>query len=342
MDDNDPFLSLNNSGATNLTLGNNEVQEVSVTTNGYSGEYGTLAGANVAFVTKSGTNEWHGKDSYYWNGRALNANSWFNNAGGVPRSFVNANQWGADIGGPIVKNKVFGYFNTEGLYLFIPAGGETISIPSPQFAAATQAFINSTYGSTSPTGTFYNNILSLYAGTPGGPGTAAVPSTTVNSQTGTLLGGGCDASVADIDAATGTTHFAGTATTPGTPCANQLTSVASNMTHDWLVAGRVDWNIGNSDRMFTRIQKEHGLQASVTDPINPIFNAQSDQPEYQGQYQWTRSFAGSAVNQFIASGQWYSAVFQIPRCALQPGRLRGGRLEDQERPDAHVGVAPRA
>src|SRR5271154_2907671 len=156
MDDNDPFLSLNNSGATNLTLGNNEVQEVSVTTNGYSGEYGTLAGANVAFVTKSGTNEWHGKDSYYWNGRALNANSWFNNAGGVPRSFVNANQWGADIGGPIVKNKVFGYFNTEGLYLFIPAGGETISIPSPQFAAATQAFINSTYGSTSPTGTFYN------------------------------------------------------------------------------------------------------------------------------------------------------------------------------------------
>jgi hypothetical protein len=309
MDDNDPFLSLNNSGATNLTLGNNEVQEVSVTTNGYSGEYGTLAGANVAFVTKSGTNEWHGKDSYYWNGRALNANSWFNNAGGVPRSFVNANQWGADIGGPIVKNKVFGYFNTEGLYLFIPAGGETISIPSPQFAAATQAFINSTYGSASPTGTFYNSILGLYAGTPGGPGTAAVPSTTVNPQTGTLLGGGCDASVADIDAATGTTHFAGTTTTPGTPCANQLTSVASNMTHDWLVAGRVDWNIGNNDRMFTRIQKEHGLQASVTDPINPIFNAQSDQPEYQAQYQWTHSFAGSAVNQFIASGQWYSAVF---------------------------------
>ena len=61
MDDNDPFLSLNNSGATNLMLGNNEVQEVSVTTNGYSGEYGTLAGANVAFVTKSGTNQWHGK-----------------------------------------------------------------------------------------------------------------------------------------------------------------------------------------------------------------------------------------------------------------------------------------
>src|SRR6202167_2656496 len=133
MDDNDPFLNLNFSGATNLMLGNNEVQEVSVTTNGYSGEYGTLAGANVAYVTKSGTNEWHGNATYYWNGRALNANSWFDNAGGAPRPFVNANQWGADLGGPIIKNKVFGYFDTEGLYLFIPAGGNTILIPSSQF-----------------------------------------------------------------------------------------------------------------------------------------------------------------------------------------------------------------
>jgi hypothetical protein len=295
MDDNDPFLSLNNSGATNLTLGNNEVQEVSVTTNGYSGEYGTLAGANVAYVTKGGTNEWHGDASYYWNGRALNANSWFNNAGGAPRPFVNANQWGADIGGPIIKNKLFGYFNTEGLYLFIPAGGNTILIPSPEFASATQSFINSTYGATSPTAMFYNNIFSLYAGTPGGPGTA-VP-------IGPKSTGGCDASVADINAVAGTQFGISTS------CANSLTAIASNMTHDWLVAGRVDWNIGNNDRMFTRIQKEHGLQASVTDPINPIFNAQSDQPEYQGQYQWTHSFAGNAVNQFIGSGQWYAAVF---------------------------------
>ena len=178
--------------------------------------------------------------------------------------------------------------------LFIhPAGGTTISIPSPQFGGrATQNYINTTYGANSPTGTFYNNILSLYAGTPGGPGTPV-----------TTAGLGCDSSVADINAVAGTTF--GTTT----PCANTLTSIASNMTHDWLVAGRVDWNIGNNDRMFTRIQKEHGLQASVTDPINPIFNAQSDQPEYQGQFQWTHAFAGNAVNQFIGSGQWYSAVF---------------------------------
>jgi Carboxypeptidase regulatory-like domain len=290
MDDNDPFLNLNFSGATNLMLGNNEVQEVSVTTNGYSGEYGTLAGANVAYVTKSGTNEWHGNATYYWNGRALNANSWFDNAGGAPRPFVNANQWGADLGGPIIKNKVFGYFDTEGLYLFIPAGGNTILIPSSQFAAATQSFINSKYGPASPTAAFYNKIFSLYSTTPGGPGTP-------------VAGGGCDSSVADINAVAGTNFGA------ATPCANELTAVASNLTHDRLFAGRVDWNIGNNDRMFTRIQKGHGLQASITDPINPIFNAQSDQPEYQGQFQWSHTFNSNAVNQFIAAGQWYSATF---------------------------------
>src|SRR6202162_3470261 len=54
--ENDSFLNLNNSGATNLLLGNNDVREATVVTNGYSGQYGTLAGANVNYVTKSGSN----------------------------------------------------------------------------------------------------------------------------------------------------------------------------------------------------------------------------------------------------------------------------------------------
>ncbi|MGA7927963.1 MAG: carboxypeptidase-like regulatory domain-containing protein, partial [Candidatus Sulfotelmatobacter sp.] len=51
MYDNDPFLNVNNSGATNLLLGNNEVQEATVVTNGYSGQYGGFIGANVNYIT---------------------------------------------------------------------------------------------------------------------------------------------------------------------------------------------------------------------------------------------------------------------------------------------------
>jgi len=84
MDNNDPFFNVNNSGATNLALGKNEIQEVSVVTNGYSGEYGGLAGASVNYVTRSGGNDFHGRAIYYWNGSALNANTWFNNDNGAP------------------------------------------------------------------------------------------------------------------------------------------------------------------------------------------------------------------------------------------------------------------
>ena len=77
--DNDPYFNINNSGATNLTLGLNDVQETSVVTNGYSGQFGGLAGANINYVSKSGTNSFHGNAEYWWNGRALNSNNYFRN-----------------------------------------------------------------------------------------------------------------------------------------------------------------------------------------------------------------------------------------------------------------------
>jgi outer membrane receptor protein involved in Fe transport len=299
MDDNDPFLNLNNTGATDLMLGNNEVQEVSVVQNGYSAEYGGLAGAQVNVVTRGGTNQFHGRATYYWNGRVMNANEYFLNERGDPRSFVNANQWGADIGGPLVKNKVFWYFNTEGLYLVIPTSTQ-VAIPSPQFAAATQANIDSMFGPSSPEDAFYKNMFALWAAAPG-----------ASTATDSLTDHGCDGS----EAAGTNTALSSQGFGPDKPCALGYQSAVSGKTHDWIVAGRMDWNIGNNDRMYTRIQKEHGLQASYIDPITPLFNLISDQPEYQGQYQWTHTIGSTAVNQFNASAQWYSATFNTPDLA---------------------------
>jgi hypothetical protein len=286
MDDNDPFLNLNNSGATNLTLGQNEVQEVSIVTNGYSGQYGGLAGANVNYVTRGGTNAFHGRASWYWNGRRMNANSWFNNASHTPRSFVNANQYGADIGGPIVKNKLFFYANFEGLYLVIPTSVQAV-VPSPAFAAATQANINTTFGAGSTIAQFYQNIFKLYAAAPG-----------ISRAANTLPAGDCDGS---LPPALG---FGA-----ANPCGLAFFSNVSNKTHEHLEAYRIDWNVTSRDQFFGRIQKDRGLQATITDAINPLFNTSSDQPEWQGQAQETHAFSGGAVNQFIASGQWYSAIF---------------------------------
>ncbi len=303
MVDNDPFLNLNDSGATNQTLGQNEIQEVSVVANGYSAEYGGLSGANVNYITRGGTNDFHGRATWFWNGRALNANSWFNNASSTPRSFVNANQYGGEIGGPIVKNKLFFYFDAEGLYLLIPTS-TLARIPSSQFESAVNANIALLDDSTQET--FYKTMFSLYNGAPGAA-----------HATDTLPDHGCDGTEYFINQNNGseTTYHFGTHDAivnplgTGVPCALEFRSTAGNKTHDNLQAGRVDWNISSTDRLFLRIQHELGLQASFTDAINPLFNGQSVQPEKQAQLQEVHTFAGGAVNQLVIASQWYSAIF---------------------------------
>ena len=307
MVDNDPFLNLNNSGATNQMLGQNEIQEVSVVANGYSAEYGGLSGANINYVTKGGTNDFHGRATWYWNGRALNANSWFNNATGTPRSFVNANQYGGEIGGPVVKNKLFFYFDAEGLYLLIPTSALAI-VPSSQFESAVTANIAS-LGDTAQEA-FYKTIFKLYNAAPGA-------SHAVNN----LPDDGCDGSEyfinQNIDTESEGESTGGFGAHDATlnpfgadvPCALSFRSTAGNKTHDNIQAGRVDWNITNNDRLFVRVQHELGLQATFTDPINAVFNAQSVQPEKQAQLQEVHTFGSGAVNQLVIASQWYSAIF---------------------------------
>jgi len=73
-DMNDPYNNLNNSGSSNNMLGQNEVQEVAIVHNGYTGQYGRGASVNMNFTTKSGSNSFHGNAKWDWNGRYLNAN----------------------------------------------------------------------------------------------------------------------------------------------------------------------------------------------------------------------------------------------------------------------------
>ena len=130
--DMDPYFNINNSGARNLTLGQNEIAEATVIANPVSGQYGQLSGAQVTYVTKSGTNTYPRQCRYWWNGRLLNANNWMNkqaqaDAHAIDPSqpaneapFSNANQWAASFGGPIIKNKTFFFVDYEGLRFVLP------------------------------------------------------------------------------------------------------------------------------------------------------------------------------------------------------------------------------
>jgi Carboxypeptidase regulatory-like domain len=284
--DNDPYFNINNSGATNLTLGLNDVQETSVVTNGYSGQFGGLAGANINYVSKSGTNSYHGNAEYWWNGRALNSNDYFLNQSNTPRQFVNANQYAASFGGPIKKDKSFFFVDYEGIRLLIPSLF-AVKLPTQQFENAVIANLNTVSPASVP---FYNQLFSIWNATPGAARAQNVISL-----------GGCS----------NVTSLAGVAFGAANPCATQLQGGTSQATNDYLLVGRYDQNIGNNDKLFIRVQHESGQQATYTDPLTPAFDAHSAQPEWQSQLSETHTFGNNKVNNFIASLQWYSALFTM-------------------------------
>ncbi len=299
MYDNDPFLNLNNSGATNLLLGNNEIQEASVVSNGYSGQYGGFAGATVNYVTKSGGNQFHGNAAYWWNGSAMNANDWFHNntTPVTPKTFDNANQWAASFGGPIKKDKAFFFVNYEGLRVVVPVT-QTVSYPSPAFQAATIA--NLTAIGQAPQIPYFQNMFSLWNSAPGASRGTPIPL----GGAGTSAGGCGDLAGTPSSPAAGAPLFGS-----AIPCANSYQSAVGALTHEFLLAGRFDFNITNNDKFFIRLQEDKGLQATYIDPITPTFNSTSNQPEYQSQASWNHSFGTKAVNNLVASVTYYSAIF---------------------------------
>jgi hypothetical protein len=103
------------------------VAEVHVVSN-FQPEYGRNAGGVVNIVTKSGTNKLHGSAAEYFRNDALDARNYFNIAS-QPKAPFHNNQYGASIGGPIVKDKTFFFFDYEGQRE--PVGVVTIaSVPS--------------------------------------------------------------------------------------------------------------------------------------------------------------------------------------------------------------------
>ena len=283
--DMDPYLNLNNSGATNLTLGRNEVQEATVITNAYSGQYGQQAGAQVNYVTKSGTNQYHGNVAYWWTGSSLDANDWFNNLSGTPRPFANNNEWAASIGGPIKKDKLFFYVNNEGIRYIVPSS-EPVYVPTSIFSSQTLANLTATSPQSVP---LYTKLFNLYQnGDSYNYNNANQPSNYLPGSCGDAEG---------IGAFTADNCFGTTQAVPALPGT------------EFIISGRIDYNLSDNDRLWWRFRLDHGTQATLADPFSNQLSAASYQPAYDGQGQWNHVFSPNATNQFIYAGSYYRAIF---------------------------------
>ncbi len=294
LETNDPLTNLNSGLSTNLVLGLNSIAEITVNTLSYAADQGRYGASQVNYVTKSGTNQFHGNLYQLWNGSRFNAADFFTNAtpgNHKPRSTVN--HFGGSLGGPIIHNKLFFFFDSEWVRIALPIVSAT-TVPSPSFESyvlgqlpkgGKDTLTKTVYPAQPQLVSFYQKLFSLYRNTNGTP--LAVLGCPFNSD------------------------GSGAAGTPanGNGCANRQSVSHSSDDREQVQTARIDYNINERNMTWFRFQADTGLQAAYTDPINPLFNAISPQPLYSFASGYTHIFSQNVVNYFNPAFSWYESLF---------------------------------
>src|SRR5262249_8427954 len=178
LETNDPLTNLNSGLSTNLVLGLNSIADVTVNTLSYTVDQGRYGASQVNYVTKSGTNQFHGNLYHLWNGSKFNAANFFTNAtagGHKPRSTVN--HFGGSLGGPILRDKLFFFFDREWVRIALPIVSTT-TVPTPAFqqyvlkqlpSGGVDSLTGATYPAAPQLVPFYEKMFSLYRSTAGTP-----------------------------------------------------------------------------------------------------------------------------------------------------------------------------
>jgi hypothetical protein len=133
-------------GTTQGLVSVDALQEFRVQSSTYSAEYGRNPGGQFSFVTRSGTNQWHGTGFDYLRNGAFDANDWFNDYDGLPKPAERQNDFGGTLGGPVTipglydgKDKTFFFFSYEGLRLEQPQEASTSYVPTVALRESTPA-----------------------------------------------------------------------------------------------------------------------------------------------------------------------------------------------------------
>jgi len=294
LETNDPLTNLNSGLSTNLVLGLNSIAEVTVNTLSYSVDQGRYGASQVNYVTKSGTNRFHGNLYELWSGSKFSAADFFTSAtpgNHKPRSTVN--HFGGSIGGPIIHDKLFFFFDSEWVRIALPIVSAT-TVPTSAFQnyvlqqlprGGVDAITGSTYQPAPQLVPFYKKLFSLYSNTSRTP--LAVLGCPFNSD-GTAAGGNPP---------------------NGNGCANRQSVSHSSDDSEQVQTARIDYNIDSNNMTWFRFQADTGLQAAYTDPISPLFNAVSPQPLYSFATGYTHVFSSHLVNYFNPAFSWYESLF---------------------------------
>jgi hypothetical protein len=166
------------------------------------------------------------------------------------------------------------------------------TIPSPAFAAAVLNNVGTLQPAELP---LYTQMMNLFANAAGASTAQPLPNNA--ACTGLVLPG-----------------FNGATQN----CFATFNATPSALGKEWILAVKIDQNIGQNDKLFGRYKLDHGLQPSYLDPISPNFDALSNQPSWDFQLGETHIFSTSKTNEFTGAASHYVAQFtQNETLALQ-------------------------
>jgi len=254
------------SGDIGIRIPLDSVGEFSVLTSNFTAEFGRASGGVINVATRNGTNALHGTVYEFNRVSDLASNTFDNNANGIPKSVFVRNQFGYSIGGPIIKNKLFFFENTE--WIRIRSEGEqTAAVATPQLIAAsaanTQAFFK-TFGTLKPT----DRVLQTFT----------------RGQVCTT--GAC------------------TAIPASTPIYQKVAfnvpsdSGGGDPENTWLLVGRLDYNLGDKTQMYFRYAHYDRAAFAGTQTFSPYVGYDT------GYFDLNSAYALSVTR--IFSPQWVS------------------------------------
>jgi Carboxypeptidase regulatory-like domain len=240
------------------------IEEFKVQTNNLGPEYGRFAGGVINLSTKSGTNTFHGGAYEFLRNKVLDANDFFLNRGGVARPPFTQNQFGGNVGGPVLKDKLFFFSSYEG---FRQRKGSTLTTWVPTTEERAGNF--NTPGSTNTT-----SVLPIYD-----------PTTSTNCSTNTtcrtaFTGNVIPANRIDKTAQALLSYF---------PMPNQTNNPGGNFVESYSTGGdvnqyneRIDYALSNKQRIFGRYT--HSYILSLPDnPFNGICKDRCTETTYAHQ-----------------------------------------------------------
>jgi hypothetical protein len=251
------------------------IQEFKILRNSYPPEYGQAMGAIINIITRGGTNSFHGGAFYFGRNDKLNATDYFNNLNGIPKDVLRRNDWGYDIGGPIVKDKLFFFWSQE-WNRELRGQARAANVPTVAEKA----------------GDFSQLRLAGCENTPmiGGNPVTAVPAGQISTFGSLMVQLFPDPNIPQ---------------NPAT-CNNWAQSLTAPIY--WRQEHvRIDYNLTNTWRLFGRYTQDHWSQPFPStlgfwgDDIYPSVETSWIQPGYQATIKLTKIFGTSAVNDFQVS-----------------------------------------